>query len=70
MNENLSCGNTIEVPLYSTFFGKKDTCCFCGGDDGIVDQLLRKEGYKTVLPLCAECKTTGHEPIKERQIKK
>ena len=42
-------------------------CSYCGVKDGIIKQEL-KECYKTVLPICEECKKFK-EPMKRMSLK-
>ena len=42
-------------------------CSYCGVKDGIIKQEL-KECYKTVLPICEECKKF-EEPMKRMSLK-
>lgn len=42
--------------------GAKDTCAHCGNDKGEQEQALLDK-YKTVLPLCNECRVKGVKPI-------
>ena len=43
----------------------RDTCAFCGAEEAVVDGDLKKK-FKTVLPLCLECRNDGKEPIVHR----
>lgn len=62
---NLRCADEVEIPYYSSRFGRLDICCQCGGEEAIVDQVAKQE-YKTVLPLCPSCAENGLETIKQR----
>ena len=64
---NLQCGAGIEMAYYSTGsnIGRKDICCHCGIEESkILIQL--KAQYKTVLPICDECKGKGLTPVVAR----
>ena len=55
----------IQLLFYSSGLGKADLCCHCASEDGEVDQDLRKK-FKTVLPICSECKQKGKTAIVQR----
>lgn len=58
----LTCSDVIEVAYYRSAYGPLDLCCFCGEPEGVVDQDLLKR-FKTVLPLCADCRYEGKEVV-------
>lgn len=55
---NLSCATMIEIPFYGSSLGRKDTCSHCGSEGGTVCPEL-KARFKTVLPLCEDCRKQG-----------
>lgn len=55
---NIQCSSPMEKAYYSSDIGRKDTCYYCGNDEGLVDKDLTKR-YKTVFPLCAACAQIG-----------
>lgn len=58
----LHCGDPIEVSYYKSAYGPVDLCSYCAEGGGVVDPVLWKQ-YKTVLPLCTECKERGRQPV-------
>lgn len=65
----INCNTPVELPYYSSDIGLKDTCCFCGGRQGEVLPELKLK-FKTVLPICTDCKSTGLQPICQRPFGK
>ena len=55
---NLTCESKIENAYYSSHIGRPDICVHCGGQDAVIDP-EQKKSYKTVHPLCSECKKAG-----------
>ena len=59
---------TCNSPITRVYYGvticsiRKGLCSYCGVKDGIINQELKK-CYKTVLPICKECKKLK-EPMK------
>ena len=45
--------------------GHIDLCTFCGVEKSETDQELKKK-YKTVLPLCINCRNEGNIPFVQR----
>ena len=64
---NLQCGVGVEMAYYSTGsnIGRKDICCHCGIEEGKILIELKTQ-YKTVLPICDECKGKGLTPVVAR----
>jgi hypothetical protein len=62
--DNLTCIMPIEIPYYGSQVdvGRKDLCCHCGVEDGLLDNDL-KTSYKTVLPMCQDCGVKGRKPV-------
>ncbi|WAR27046.1 hypothetical protein MAR_012750 [Mya arenaria] len=62
----LVCNTPLELAYYSSNISSpKDTCAHCGIGEGVVDLQLKKR-YKTVLPLCEQCKESGKMAIVHR----
>ena len=64
---NLTCASPIELPFYGTSadVGRKDLCAHCGIEGGEIDNELKK-CFKTVLPICVQCKAMGLDCIVQR----
>lgn len=62
---NMTCSFPVELQYYSSGLGRNDICCLCADEDAEVDQELKKT-YKTVLPLCDNCKNQGKTSIVSR----
>ena len=67
--ESLECHDPIEFEYYSNPRTSADwcdtsLCAYCAGTcgTGYVDEELRLE-YKTVLPVCKECRDDGAQPL-------
>lgn len=61
----MTCESYIELAFYSTSnnVGKKPgLCCYCAAENTPRDLDLISR-YKTVLPICTQCKLTGYEPV-------
>ena len=61
----LTCAAPVEVSYYSSNIGRKDICSFCASIDAEVDSILKKS-FKTVLPICKDCKGQGRVPVTMR----
>lgn len=59
---NLSCTSPLEIPLYGSDLGRKDLCSHCGSEGGTVCQ-DSKAKFKSVLPLCEDCRNQGILPV-------
>ena len=61
----MTCESYIELAFYSTtnnIGNKPSLCCFCATDNTPRDpDLIRK--YKTVLPICVQCKLDGYDAV-------
>lgn len=57
---HMGCATPVELSYYT--IGRADKCAWCGADEGAVDADLKKK-FKTVLPICPDCVSTGHEAI-------
>ena len=66
VRDKLTCASPVETPYYSSSFAQLDLCSYCGNDGGLVDAELRKM-YKTVLPICNDCKANRKVAIVMRQ---
>ena len=60
----LSCSSPVETPYYgkNDLTNPKDICAHCGSEDTPVDMDLLKR-YKTVLPICRDCSSSGKTAI-------
>jgi len=59
----MSCSSYIELSYYSTtndIGTKSGLCCYCAAENTVRDADLTLK-YKTVLPLCDDCKQAGYE---------
>ena len=61
IRSHLTCAAPVEVPYYSSNIGRKDICTFCANIDAEVDPCL-KASFKTVLPICKDCRQQGRVP--------
>ena len=61
----ITCREPVKLSYYSSSLGRNDLCCHCGSTDAEVSQELKTK-YKTVLPICNECKISGFEAICQR----
>jgi hypothetical protein len=61
----LSCADHVEIPYYSTGYGRADICCHCAIEDVTLDDSLLKK-FKTVLPMCADCSRRGCAVVCQR----
>ena len=61
----LTCSSPIEWACYGATIRtmRKNLCLCCGVNKGVINQELKK-CYKTVLPICEECKKFK-EPMKQ-----
>ena len=61
---SLSCSSPVETPFYgqNELTNPKDICAHCGIQGASVDMDLRKR-YKTVLPICEDCISSGKTAI-------
>ena len=57
----LTCRSPIKWAYYSYPKARKDSCCYCSRS-GIVDQETKKS-FKTVLPMCDNCKTNNKKVL-------
>lgn len=62
---DITCQSPVELQYYSSGLGLADLCAHCGFNSGQVSTDLLKR-YKTVLPLCDECKDSGKSVIVQR----
>ena len=63
LRPNLQCILSVEISYYGSELGiRKDICAFCGIEEAFTNADLKQQ-YKTVLPLCDECKAEGKMPI-------
>ena len=69
LRPQLQCSLPIEIPYFGASLGRKDLCAHCGDPDGVTDAELKKS-YKTVLPICPECRNKGIKPIVQRPFGK
>lgn len=69
IRRNISCSHPIEVSFYSAGGNLQvqtsTNCCFCACDEGVIDQSLKTK-YRTVLPICNQCKTMGKSAFVQR----
>jgi hypothetical protein len=69
IRRNITCAHPVELPFYSAGGNLQvqtaTICCYCASDDGIVDQSLKSK-YKTVLPICKQCKDSGKSAFVQR----
>lgn len=65
VRQKLTCAYPIETPFYGSPFAKLDICTFCTNDNGNIDVNLKRR-YKTVLPVCEDCKIQGKNAIIQR----
>ena len=65
----LACSSPIEWAYYGTnkINVRKDRCTYCAKKGVTVDQELKKE-FKTVLPLCGNCKAMGKKTLTRMPI--
>ena len=63
----MDCRTHVEFAYYAGSQGKQDGCAHCGKDGAERDRDLLAR-YRTVLPVCNECKHT-HEIPKRTPIK-
>lgn len=61
----LSCSSPIELSYYSTTANveRKDICCHCASEGAERDKNATPQ-YRTVLPICTQCKSSGKEIVK------
>ena len=64
----LTCHSQMEWQYYSSNLGTKDRCSYCGVNSGPVDQGLKKQ-FRTILPLCSDCKRDGKETMTRAPLK-
>ena len=69
LRPNLQCAMQIELCYYGADIGRKDLCSHCATEDAIVCVELKKK-YKTVLPICDDCKEKGKKPFTAREFGK
>ena len=62
---NLSCASLLEIPLYGSGLCRKDLCSHCGSAGGTECQNLKGK-FRTVLPLCEDCRNQGILPAVQR----
>lgn len=62
---DMTCQSPVELQYYSNGLGLADLCAHCGLNSVQVSTDLLKR-YKTVLPLCDECKDSGKSVIVQR----
>ena len=62
VKEDLQCAMPVEVAYYGAELGRKDICSYCAQVNTTVDPDLKRE-YKTVLPICADCKAENKKNI-------
>ena len=65
----IPCAATMEITFYGASLGRKDTCGHCG-QTGADPMTELQSKFKTVLPLCEDCKRTGKEPVTQRPFGK
>lgn len=63
---DITCQSPVELQYFSSGLGLADLCPHCGLNLGQVSTYLLKR-YKTVLPLCDECKDLGKSVIVQRR---
>ena len=51
----LQCALPVEFAYYSSQIGRVDICSYCAIEECVIDGRLKLK-YRTVLPICAECK--------------
>ncbi|XP_062580018.1 uncharacterized protein LOC134242029 [Saccostrea cucullata] len=66
----LNCNSPIEFPYYAennTLGVNKTICCHCAGEQAERDKETLKK-FRTVLPICAQCKRSEKVIIKRNPI--
>ena len=61
----LTCETPVELQHYTSGLGLIDLCAHCATETGEVNADLKKK-FKTVLPICKNCKDTGKSAIVQR----
>jgi hypothetical protein len=65
----ITCESLLELAYYASNIGRTDLCCYCANENAQIDLDLKKS-FKTVLPLCEECKQEGKKPVCCRPVVK
>lgn len=77
MPNNTRCQHLVWYSVHQTWINyyaatktktRKDLCVYCAKDGAQADKELLLAAYKTVLPMCQDCKALGKDPLRRAPL--